>query len=352
MGAGHPFREIEDQLRAPAADGVLLYHVRDGSPFWRAGFRTGDVVTGMAGKAVRKAADLLIALQPQPDQPNVLTLEVLRDGRSHSLEAPRSRRWLGACDARRGLPAWEDLSDSDYAPDFSGLGDGRVLALRMYLGDEPAGFERLVLSREGDRLRVETMFHIGGGEGETRWSYRTRARSLHRLDRWLTTLETEFHEGDVGRERLAGRLVRGEDGTWRGVHGTAEGEEGVAFPDLGLRGPTAYSTTLLPLTLPLEPHARLTFPVHGDGTGVAMARHRLECLGSRDIDVLGERVTAWGFAWRHYGYGKPGEDEVFWVDAARDLVRIDWGEGYGGCWGVRVPDERLLEGVPPHVTLE
>jgi len=254
---------------------------------------------------------------------------------------------VSACGVRQGVAAWDASPDPDDAFDASGLGEHGAIWLRNSLGKDRAGYEILTWRREGGLLRVEVHFALGGDDGRGgTWTYSTRALSTHRLERGLPVVRTAFHE--MGALRGDARL--GDDG-WRGERGGPDGTRvPLEEPDAGPFA-TAYSTTLLPLTMPLREGARLTFVSAGDGVPIPLGRDRLECVGRGPVQVDGRTVEAWTFAQRHYGLGTYGGDERFHVTDDRRLVRIDWGPNYADCWAEAVARDDLMDGVPEHVVL-
>ncbi|MGH8598101.1 MAG: DegQ family serine endoprotease [Gammaproteobacteria bacterium] len=75
--------------------GAVLVNVLPGSPAEQAGLRAGDVVTSVNGKTVRDASDLRnqVGLMRVGDK---LSLEVLRDGKSQTMNATVGSRQLAA----------------------------------------------------------------------------------------------------------------------------------------------------------------------------------------------------------------------------------------------------------------
>jgi hypothetical protein len=349
----NPFARLEEMLADPPADGMFLTFVTPGSPAAEVGFRPGDIVVKVGDTPVTGSQEFYRGLQPAGEDDKSRPVTVLRsDGEEAEIEVPLPFRGYAACAVKKGKRAWEDLPDSDYEPDFSGLADGTEIWLRNSLEEERAGFERILIRHEGDEIHVDTLFRLGGEhEGET-WDYRTHSLSRHRLNRWLSVTRTSFAEGAPGEEKLRGDMALGEDGVWRGRRGGPQGgePEEVEFPSAAENLLTPYNVTLLPLTMPLAEGARVTFCGAGEGTALVSCRERMECVGKETVDVDGEEVEAWCFVWRHYG--EYGESERFYVTDDRKLVRVDWGPNYGMCWAVNVPAAEVLDGVPEHVRLE
>jgi len=349
----NPFAHIEMLLAEPAADGMFLTFVTPGSPAAAVGFRPGDIVVAVGDTPTPDAKAFYGALQPQGEDDKARTLKVLKsDGAEAAVEVPLPFRGYSACVVKKGVRAWEDLPDTEYEPDFSALHDGAEIWLRNSLEEERAGFERILIRREGDVLHVDTLFRLGGEhEGES-WDYRTHSVSRHRLNKWLSVTRTAFWEGAPGEEELRGDMALGEDGMWRGRRGRPDGgePEEVEFPAVAGNVLTPYNVTILPLTMPLEKGARVTFCGAGEGTALVSSRERMECTGKTTVQVDGEEVSAWCFEWRHYG--EYGESEKFYVTDDRKLVRIDWGPNYAGCWAENVPEANVVDGVPEHVKVE
>ncbi len=351
----NPFAAIEERLVAPPADGVFLTVVPPDSPFAAAGVAAGDVIVRVGGADV--APDwgaLLRALQPGPDAAAELALAVHgADGRERRVGVARAalagavRAGLRGCNVRRGVAAWDPRPDPDDAPDFSGLAPGTRVCLRNSLGAARAGYEVLEFGADGDRITTRVAFALGGDDGRGgTWLYRSRVESTHVRDRVLSTLRTAFFEGD---ELALRGDVRLEEGRWRGVRAGPGGvHEPVDFEAATLHGLVPYAATALPLTMAQREGAAVTFCALGEGTGRVSERGRMVCVGRRAVDVAGRSVDAWCYEWRHYG--DYGENELFYVDDARRLVRVEWGANYGHCWGESVPERELMDGVPPGLT--
>ncbi len=348
MSAPNPFADIEARLAEPSADGMFLLKIAEKGAHMEAGLRQGDIVVAVGGEPVTSHQSWMQAMQPQGEEDSgVRKLEVARGAERIGAEVPAGLRGLGVCWVKEGHPAWIAREDTDYEPDFSWFEKTPGIWLRNTLGEERAGYERLLMTCRGEYFDLDIAFALGGdaGEGKT-WDYRTQSDSAHNYDRYLSVRRTEFHEAG----KLVGRVALGEDNVWRGVRGSPEGEKEIEVPFLA-PAITPYTSTLLPLTMPLADGACLNFVLAGDGSAVAAGRSRIECLGRRKTTVDGEEIEAWCFAWRHYGSRKDEEDEHYFVSDDRRLMRIDWGPNYGNCWCELVPEERVLEGVPEHVTL-
>lgn len=348
----NPFAEIESVLADPPATGMFVTFVTPGAPAEKAGLGAGDTVVAVGDVGDLTLQSFYQALQPTEEGDTSRLLKVRRpDGAKEEIGITVPLRGYSACPVIAGKCAWEDLPDTDYEPDFTGLTDGTEIWLRNSLGEERAGFERLLIKRDGDFIDVDTLFRLGGEhEGET-WDYRTHSVARHRLDRFLSLVKTTFHEGSPGEEKLQGACELGDDGIWRGVRGTPDGkEEPVEHRPVSLHGLNSYDVTLLPLTMPLAEGARVTYCAAGEGTGYVTGRGRMECTGKETVDIDGTQIEAWRFEQRHYG--ETGVSEKFYVTEDRVLVRIDWGPNYGGCWAVNVGKEHVLDGVPEHVKVE
>lgn len=350
MTAQHPFTDIEARLAAPSATGVLLTMVAPDSPFAAAGVAAGDIVVGIDGAPTAPSrVEFHKSLQKGPADAAVRRYDVLaRDGARRTAEVALPARGVVPCAVVAGQPAWDPAAADDAEPDFSGLRDGLWIHLRNSLEETPAGYEVLRLRRRADLLDVEVFFRLGGDDGKgATWDYVTRATATLRLERGLPAVATAFWQDG----RLVGDLQL-EDGVWRG---TRTGPGGAIVPvERPATAPVcpAYIATLLPLTMPLRPGARLTFVGAGDGQAIPVARERFECTGRETVKVDGADVDAWCFAQRHYGLGTYGGDERFYVTDDRRLVRADWGPNYAGCSGEAVPPERLNDGLPAHVRFE
>ncbi|MCC6573015.1 MAG: PDZ domain-containing protein [Planctomycetes bacterium] len=348
----NPFAKVEKQLIKPNATGIFVTYIApSASPQVARALKAGDIITHIGGKPVKTEKVFYELLQPKDKDDKMRGLTVMRAGKTIEREIP-SGRALGfdLCFVKKGVRGWDPRPDTEYKPDFSALKAGEIW-LRNSLGNELAGFELLRIKPDGGHVEVETLFRLGGGEAGQTWDYRTRGRSRHKLDKHLSIVSTAFWEGTPGEEKLKGD-VKIDGGRWTGVHGTPQGEKKAEFkaPATGML--TGYTTTLLPLTMPLQKGASVLFLSSADGVGFAKERARIECLGRRKTKHLGKDVAAWCFAWRHYGAPNDAEDEKFWVDDERRMLRIDWGPRYGNCWCELVNGPGDLKGLPKHVKVE
>jgi S1-C subfamily serine protease len=71
--------------------GVRLVGVRAGSPAERAGFKAGDVITGMAGKTVANLIDMTEVLRSHQPGDSVI-IAVMRDNAAIQLNAVLGKR--------------------------------------------------------------------------------------------------------------------------------------------------------------------------------------------------------------------------------------------------------------------
>ena len=350
MRNAHPFEEIEARLAAPPATGVLLTVVTEGSSFEAAGARAGDILTAIVdGPTPPTRRDFFESMRATGEGQEVRKYNALGlDGSLRELSVTLPVTGVSVCGVQKGARAWDaDVPDSTEF-DFDALADGLEINLRNSLEETRSGFEILRLARRGDLLDVEVLFRLGGdaGEGQT-WDHRTRTLATLRLAPGLPAIRTAHWQGG----RLVGDL-RLEDGVWRGVKSGSEGKEvAVERPATAPVCP-GYVSTLLPLTLPLEEGAAVTVCSAGDGVAIPVSRERFRCLGRRTTTVAGEEVEAWCFTQDHYGPVDYGDAELYFVTDERRLVRVEWGSNYAGCWAEEVPFDELLDGVPPHVTLD
>lgn len=350
----NPFAEVEKLLAKPGATGVFITRLSPHAPVHAAKLRVGDIITHAGGVLLGALKDFYTAMQPKGKEDATRALTLWRDGETLEIEIPAGLRNIGFgfCFVKRDVAAWDARPESDYKPDFSVLRKGGEIWLRNSLGGDLAGFELLRIRPEGDFIDVETLFRLGGGDKpEETWDYRTRGVSRHKLDKHLSVVRTAFWEGAPKEEKLKGD-VELRDGQWRGVHVTAEGERKVEFGPASPHVLTAYTVTLLPMTMPLSAGVSAVFFHSNDGIAVANGRERIECLGRKETVYLGNKVKAWCFAWRHYGAPSDTEDEKFWLDDERRMIRIDWGPRYGDCWCELVAGPGELKGLPAHVKVE
>jgi hypothetical protein len=343
----NPFAEVELMLQRPAADGIFITYLEQNSPFANAGVAVGDIVVAAGEQATLDEKSFYQALQPRDEKDKKRMLRILRGGKQLEIDVPTSAGGYDICAVAKGRSAWDDKPDFQDEPDFSALGDGAECWMRNCFGEEPAGYEHISIRRSGDKIEAALDFRLGGdGKPGKTWEYFTRAATVHRLDRKLSVLKTAFWEGRPEKRRGEVSLV---DGIWRGVHLNNGKEENVSYTANSPGVITGYTSTLLSLIMPLREGASLTFFISSDASGIAKGRSRMECIGRRTVTVCGEQVPAWGFAWRHYGNRKPEEDEHYYLNDERELVRIDWGPGYGNCACERMDKERILKSIPKHI---
>lgn len=341
----HRFSAIESLLLSPAASGVIVTTLRGESAH---GLEVGDIITGVNGQPVSDQRSYLEAIRPgEGEEPGPLEVSLVRRGGTVSLELPPPPHGISITGVCADQPAWSDAPESDYEPDFSVL-QSHEIWMRSSFETTPAGFEYLRVERDGDELRHDYRFRIGGVEPT--WDYHTRGHSRHRLDRTLSVIETAHWEGHDGQEPSHGHVTL-RDGRWRGSKQGPDGETPVDF-DPGVAAQiTGYSMPMLTLTLPLEEGASLLVVTSGDGAAVPGGRTRIACLGRRSCTVNGAEREAWCYTWRGYGAKPEADCEHLYVSDDRELLRIDWGPDYGGCWCELVDGPDALGPLPPHVSL-
>ena len=85
---GVEMEDLEGQLAAyfGVERGVLVTHVREGSPAAEAGLRAGDVIVGIDGRATRRAGDIGRLLDDESG--NAVSIEIVRDRTKTSLQIP------------------------------------------------------------------------------------------------------------------------------------------------------------------------------------------------------------------------------------------------------------------------
>lgn len=340
------FAHIESLLQKPAADGVFVEFVDPYGDFVSTGIAAGDIIVEVNGEPSPTHEDFYKRMQPKSPDDKQRELTVLRDGKKMlKIKTPAATRG-GFCQVAKGECAWEDKPDYKGEPDFSAFKDGVEYWSRNNFGDEPAGFQLVSVKHAGKRLQIDIDFRLGG-DGEKAWEYFTRCHSVHNRDRTLSVVRTAFWEGKPAQ--CKGDIHLDDDGVWRGMRRTAEGkEESVETREVPSLIP-AYPAMLLPMTMPLEKGACLTFYQSFDGRAYVSGRTRLECLGRSKTTVGGKDIDAWCFAWRHYGKRSENEDEKIYINERRELARVDWGENYSCCWTELLPKDKALEGIPKRV---
>ena len=85
---GVELEDLEGQLAAyfGVERGVLVTHVREGSPADEAGLRAGDVIVGVDGRAARRAGDIGRLLEDETGE--AVSLEIVRDRTKTELQVP------------------------------------------------------------------------------------------------------------------------------------------------------------------------------------------------------------------------------------------------------------------------
>ena len=345
------YLEFESLLHAPARTGVLIQVVAAGGPADRAGVRLGDTLTQANGKPLRSLRDLIASLQPIEGEGDVRFDIVAVDGTARVVTLPRGQAGLSGVGVEQGKPAWRDLPDSEYEPNFAVAGREGEIWLGTRFGDNPAGYERMLVSREGDEWAYNHLTWFGGEHEGHAWAYKILVVSRHLLDRTLTTTAIENISGTEEEGQTRSTLLLADDNVWRGRAVDRSGNETTVETPVPSRAAiNSYAVPLLATTLPLEEGARITVPVITEGDGSIRSRTRIECTGRDLVRVDGLERQAWRFVWAHYG--SPYGNEVFWLADDRRIVRIDWGPDYGGCWCEEVPRDRIAEGIPDHIGLE
>ena len=345
------YTEFESLLLSPACTGVIIQVVASGGPAEKADIQPGDTLTHANGTPLRTVRDLVSSLQPIEGEGDVKFDLVAADGRTRSVTLPRGQAGLGGVGVEQGRPAWRDVDDSDYEPDFSIAGREGEIWLGTRFGINPAGYERMRIRPRGEEYEYDHLTWFGGEHEGHEWAYKVRVVSRHLLDRALTTTAIEMVSGTEAEGQTRSVLELDARNVWRGTATDREGATNeVATPVPARAAINTYAVPLLATTLPLEAGARLTVPVITEGDGSVRSRTRLECTGRDRVTVDGVEREAWRFVWAHYG--SPNGNEVFWIADDRRLVRIDWGPDYGGCWIEELPRGRVGEGIPDHIRVE
>lgn len=333
----NPFEAVERLLESPPATGVMVVHVEPGSGPEQAGLRVGDVVTAVEGTSVETLQQLVPLIRGKESD---LAFDVTgADGERRTVSVTPPVVGLEGAAVREGEAGWSQ-SEDEPALDVAPLLAGGDVWLRTWLGESLAGYERLHFEVQDGELRIRTDFHIAGEHEGQGWDYRTRAETHHAADDSLALRFARFHDGGASELNLRGEARASSDGTWSGRRGRPDGtlaEESyrpVCPPTM-----TPYSAMLLVLAMPRREGASHTFLLSGEGRGRVTRRARFECLGRAEVPVDGEPTPVWTYAWRHYGHS--GGEERFHVDDQGELVRIDWGPTYGGCWAERVSRDEL-----------
>jgi hypothetical protein len=326
----------------PPADGIFVYHVSNRET---TSLQVGDVILSVGGTNNLNNKSFYEAMQPKSKEDKSRTMEVLRNSRKVSVEVKADLKAFKHCTVRKAECGWELLDDHAEEPDFSAFADGTDHWMQNSLGDDLAGYEHLHVSHKVGCLALEVNFRLGadGDEGK-RWEYVTLARTLHLRERGLPAIQSAFFEKRDGKMVRTGDVAQ-QDGLWRGVRLIDDKEVAVKSPAL-TPTITSYTTTFVPLTMPLRKGAASTFYSMHDGTGEVHSRSRMYCEGRKKVKVAGKEVNAWCFAWKHYGYRPPEEEEKFFISDDRKLVRLEWGPNYANCWSEWLPKEQALKGLP------
>lgn len=154
----------------------------------------------------------------------------------------------------------------------------------LYRGQDKVGFSRTERRRRGQGYQMTQVLELqpsSTGAGLRRISIDTELDAGFALERF--TVEAD---GPIPL-RAAGER-RGDT-----LHIEAEGLPGVPVLDVPLREPPVFDFSLGPLVTShdLRPGDRFAF-THVDPLGLTPTEGSLEYLGRADVDVLGERVSA------------------------------------------------------------
>ncbi len=143
----NPMASVEALLANPAASGIFITAVRPESPIAAHGAAPGDIITSVAGEPVEDLRGYLTAMQPQPEGEPTRELGVRKaDGSEATWTVEVPLKGYSQCVVTEGRPGWEDVPDTAYEPDFTGLADGTEIWLRNSFGEDRAGFERVIVS--------------------------------------------------------------------------------------------------------------------------------------------------------------------------------------------------------------
>lgn len=179
----------------------------------------------------------------------------------------------------------------------------------LYRGDDKVGFSRTEQRRRGSGYQLGQRIEIqpGASPGVTSIVIDTELDAAFVLERF-TVVAT------------GGPLPLRAEGERRGdvLHIEAEGLPGVPALDLPLHEPPVFDFSLGPLVMThdLQPGDRFAF-THVDPLGLTPAEGSLEYLGRVELDVLGEKVSAF-----HLRQELPGLPPLqLWVNALGEVLQ-------------------------------
>jgi hypothetical protein len=154
----------------------------------------------------------------------------------------------------------------------------------LYRGNDKIGFSRTERRRRGAGYQLAQQIHFqpSAGAGVTSIVVDTELDAAFVLERFTV-------------QALGGPLPLQARGERRGdvLHVEAEGLPGLSALDLPLREPPVFDFSLGPLVMShdLQPGDRFAF-THVDPLGLTPSEGSIEYLGRADLDVLGERTSA------------------------------------------------------------
>jgi hypothetical protein len=159
----------------------------------------------------------------------------------------------------------------------------------LYRGDEKIGFSRTERRRRGTGYQLGQRIHLRPSAGGLSPSGGVTSIVVE------TELDAAFVLERFTVQALGGPIPLRAQGERRGdvLHVEAEGLPGLTALDLPLREPPVFDFSLGPLVMShdLKPGDRFAF-THVDPLGLTPSEGSIEYLGRADIDVLGERTSA------------------------------------------------------------
>jgi hypothetical protein len=184
----------------------------------------------------------------------------------------------------------------------------------LYRGGDKIGFSRTERRRRGSGYQLAQRMHLRPSAGEPGMGGGVTSIALD------TELDAAFALERFTVQALGGPFPLRAHGERRGdvLHVEVEGLPGPSALELPLREPPVFDFSLGPLVMSheLQPGDRFAF-THVDPLGLTPSEGSIEYLGRTDIDVLGERTSAF-----HLRQELPGLPPLqLWVNELGEVLQ-------------------------------